>query len=104
MTRNVAQNTRPSFRFLGEGSGDETILGDLLTDKGVLEQTHKAVAWMVLIYMMNDHHLLDFSSMQPHWVILYMSSMYWRYGLSPFFYDLNLARTRPHLSILCKAK
>ena len=22
--RNVAQNTRPSFRFLGEGSGDET--------------------------------------------------------------------------------
>ena len=24
MTRNVAQNTRPSFRFSGEGSGDET--------------------------------------------------------------------------------
>ena len=24
MTRNIAQNTRPSFRFSGEGSGDET--------------------------------------------------------------------------------
>ena len=24
MTRNVAQNIRPSFRFSGEGSGDET--------------------------------------------------------------------------------
>ena len=24
MTRNVDQNTRPSFCFLGEGSGDET--------------------------------------------------------------------------------
>ena len=24
MTRNVVQNTRPSFRFLGEGSGDES--------------------------------------------------------------------------------
>ena len=27
MTRNVAQNTRPSFRFLGEVSWDETIPG-----------------------------------------------------------------------------
>ena len=28
MTRNVTQNTRPSFHFSGEGSGDETTIGD----------------------------------------------------------------------------
>ena len=36
MTRNVAQNTRPSFRFSGEGSGHETSPKKGASDKNSL--------------------------------------------------------------------
>ena len=34
MTRNVVQNTRPSFHFSGEGSGDETMYNSRSREPG----------------------------------------------------------------------